>query len=267
MANAGDYIDRCELLPTLYVVGSTQTYGTKGGYNSSCDQYYICNNFQNLVCTYPSWAGGKTGLCQCPTKYHYYNSTTTAFGMCIYGSIYGQACNTTAQCVPASAGFACDYLTGASTYKICLCSSTSTTPYYDYLNEKCIALQTYNSSCASSYECSEAYGSTPSSGIGYCGFVPGGDRSVCMCHSNYYYSSASAKCVSKPGYGSTCTQSLNSLDCLNNQYCDPTSSKCQCQWDQYLDTSYTCRPKAYKGDSCISGGSCWSGSCSSGACT
>ena len=164
-SNPGDNIRRCRPLPTRYYNAKFHAWANKAGKGAVCDEFIKCNEFQNLVCTKSSYAGDSSGVCDCQTKYHYYNSTTTA--LCVIGAFYSQVCTSDNQCVPASAGFKCDYLTGASTSKTCLCNGT--TPFYDYYNEKCTARKVYNTPCNSSYECADAYGTATASGVGNCG--------------------------------------------------------------------------------------------------
>ena len=131
--------------------------------------------------------------------------------------------------------------------------------------EICYSLKGYRNLCRDSTECYDGYahGSATLS-YGYCGIVPGGSWPVCLCINGYYAWSTNYGCGLNTG---TCNYGSNygNGQCPNNQYCT-SGSTCACINEKYL-SSGVCYWLKYQGDPCTSGTECWSGTCTSSACT
>ena len=162
--------------------------------------------------------------------------------------------------------------TGAS-YTVCRCLATQ---YYDYSTETCKTLKTFNVTCKDSTECSDGYpiGSNIQA-YGYCGFAPGASIPTCLCTSTAY-SSAGGACTLKTSQAITPSATLQSNSivaclatninqCYYNQLC--SSSFCSCGAGKYRETNQICYYLKFSGNSCTNGYECWSGTCTSSACT
>ena len=112
--------------------------------------------------------------------------------------------------------------------------------------------------CRDSTECADAYTNT-----GYCGFIPGGSKSVCTCIYDYYgVTGGSCQAAKKVGIaGNICTTALSQPECEYNSYCNGAPGVCTCGSISYQNSNGSCLYKGYRGDPCTSNSACWSGTC------
>jgi hypothetical protein len=183
--------------------------------------------------------------------------------MCVRGSMYSQTCTSSSQCVPTSAGFSCLVpYTGAS-YTVCKCTSSQ---YLDTNTGVCTSLKSLNVTCKDTNECSGGV-----SGSMICGQYSYGSPKVCMC-TDLYYANGNT-CSAKYAYYVGCPGSTSfSYLCLThlNQTCNAATGawRCSCNTGLYFDdNSQSCKQELYRGDRCTLGTQCWSGTCTSNACT
>ena len=174
--------------------------------------------------------------------------------MCVRGSMYGQSCTSSSQCVPTTSGFSCIVpYTGAS-YTVCKCSSSQ---YYDMNTGVCTTLKSLNVTCRDTNECSGG-----ASGSMICGQYSYGSPTVCMCTDAYYPNSNT--CSAKYAYYVGCSFNYQCLTYLN-QTC--YGGRCSCGAGLYFDSnSQSCQQLLYRGDSCTIASQCWTGTCTSYLC-
>ena len=178
--------------------------------------------------------------------------------MCVRGSMYGQSCTRSSQCVPTTAGFSCIVpYTGAS-YTICKCSSSQ---YYDMNTGVCTTLKNLNVTCRDTNECCGG-----ASGSMICGQYSYGSPTVCMCTDAYYPNSNT--CSAKYAYYVSCSFNYQCLTYLN-QTCNAATGawRYSCNTGLYFDSnSQSCKQLLYRGDSCTTTSQCWTNNCASYLC-
>lgn len=131
----------------------------------------------------------------------------------------------------ASSNMTCSAPYSGAGYTVCRCGSTQ---YYDPYQEICLSLKTYNQVCRDSTECADAY--STNGNTGYCGFIPGGSKSVCTCIYNYYATTGTT-CLASITVGSSgCNTAYPNSQCEYNSRCVGTT--CTCGTTRYQNSKF-----------------------------